>query len=291
MAQDWMQKSVQRIKDPSARKAAYYKLQRENAQETDDTATLGKINKKTNKNFKTADPDAVNKGILGSVAAFAGGGPEGLLGKLGSRFAGGAIKRAGTALAERAGGAVKGAEKVFQDLGRARPVGNKLTSGARVASKTEKAAKPAVSSAVRKPIFSTAEKKAVGAAKAKPKQLPGEARKALPPAKPKVTSARGKTAYSASADDERYLADAKREAQKRRIDKLNDKLHGKPSPGSDKRLQNAFDNTKTRLEAESKGSARHATLKPRPAKAASAKLQPSVKAQNRVPASKLTKKK
>jgi hypothetical protein len=62
-----------------------------------DTRARARLAKKGVKRDYT-DPEAVNKGILGGVAMFAGGGPEALAAKLGSR----ALSRVGTSLAERA---------------------------------------------------------------------------------------------------------------------------------------------------------------------------------------------
>jgi hypothetical protein len=76
MGMNEQERAVQGIKDPGKRKAAYYRLQRENAEETGDESTVNKISSKGYKAKTGGDPEKVNKGILGGVAALAGGGPE-----------------------------------------------------------------------------------------------------------------------------------------------------------------------------------------------------------------------
>jgi hypothetical protein len=77
MAMDEQQLAVQRIKDPGKRKAAYYKLQRENAEEGGDQATTDKIYGKLGKKSHNVDSARGDKAIL-AVAPFLPEAAEGL---------------------------------------------------------------------------------------------------------------------------------------------------------------------------------------------------------------------
>jgi hypothetical protein len=153
MAQDWEQKSVQGIKDPNARKAAYYKLQREDAEEGGNKQLSDKINSKLGRNKSMSQGDILKKGVsevksgldnfTNSVKktspASMVAGPELAAGE---NALGAAAKRFAPTLAEAAQGVERGASKALSGLGKkaseflgkgegpaSRAVGSKATKG------------------------------------------------------------------------------------------------------------------------------------------------------------------
>jgi hypothetical protein len=146
MAQNEQEMAVQGIKDKGKRKAAYYKLQRENAEEGGDQATTDKIYSKLGRKSHNVDSARGDKAILG-VAPFI---PEAAAGlgemaaargvrALGSKAAS-MIPRLGKGEAEEAGTASRSLvprrstappAKSYQHLGRATPVKKALPSKGR----------------------------------------------------------------------------------------------------------------------------------------------------------------
>lgn len=151
MAQDRIQKSVQGIKNKEQRKAAYYRLQRQDSEETGNQKQTDKIYSKLGKKSHNVDTQKGDKAILGTVA--------GTLGLRGLGAIGGAAKAAantikGSALAKRAGSAIEG---IYQDM---KPAAKSI------ASKSQKA----VASGSQKALNS----------KSSPKAMTGTKQKALP---------------------------------------------------------------------------------------------------------------
>jgi hypothetical protein len=97
--------------EKKSRQIKYYRQQRVNAEETGDQKTVDKIYSKVGKKSHSVDADAVNKGILTTVAT-------GSLGKLGGLARLGRGAKAASAASK--GGKALGAG--VQDLGKARPV-------------------------------------------------------------------------------------------------------------------------------------------------------------------------
>lgn len=150
MAQDWEQKSVQGIADPAARKAAYYRLQRQTAEDGQDYKTLGSINAKLGrKTQKTSwnEPQASAERDFDIASSMT---PLGRAGKLAGAALKGIPKAAeavkglegvGSSIASRVEGAMSGAaQKARQFLGEAKPVAKSLESGVKkIGSKAPKA--------------------------------------------------------------------------------------------------------------------------------------------------------
>lgn len=144
MAQSEQEMAVQRIKDPGKRKAAYYKLQREHAEESGDQATTDKIYSKLGKKSHNVDSSRGDKAILG-VAPFL---PEAAAG-LGEMAAARGVAKLGSKLIPRLGKGAEASEagasrslipkrstsgppaKSYQHLGRATPVKKALPSNKR----------------------------------------------------------------------------------------------------------------------------------------------------------------
>jgi hypothetical protein len=106
--------------EKKARQVKYYRQQRVNAEETGDQKTVDKIYSKAGKKSHSVDADAVNKGILATVAT-------GSLGKLGG------LARLGRG-AKAASAASKGSKALgagAQDLGKARVVRTALKAKGR----------------------------------------------------------------------------------------------------------------------------------------------------------------
>lgn len=118
MAQDRLQKSVQGIKDPTARKAAYYKLQREDAEETSDQKTTDKIYSKMNKKSHNVDTAKGDKAILATAPFLASGGAEGKVLEKGAEALGSGLRAAVPKF-------VEGAAKVGSKLKGMLPGGSK----------------------------------------------------------------------------------------------------------------------------------------------------------------------
>lgn len=157
MAQDWEQKSVQGIADPAARKAAYYRLQRQTAEDGQDYKTLGSINAKLGrKTQKTSwnEPQASAERDFDIASSMT---PLGRAGKLAGAALKGIPKAAeavkglegvGSSIASRVEGAMSGAaQKARQFLGEAKPVAKSLEGGARKVSGTAQKALPKSASA------------------------------------------------------------------------------------------------------------------------------------------------
>lgn len=150
MAEDRLQKSVQGIKDPTARKAEYYKRQREDAEEGGNQAMSDKINKKLGKKSSSVDTESVNKGILGTVPFLAA--PEAKLAGMAGKAIGGAAKRFAPAAARAAEGlgssVVRGAESLAgkakgaasSAVSTVEKAASKGSKTARIGGKAEKAA-------------------------------------------------------------------------------------------------------------------------------------------------------
>lgn len=132
MAQDRIQKSVQGIKNKEQRKAAYYRLQRQDSEETGNQKQTDKIYSKLGKKSHNVDTQKGDKAILGTVA--------GTLGLRGLGAIGGAAKAAantikGSALAKRAGSAIEG---IYQDM---KPAAKSIASKSQKAVASKPAAK------------------------------------------------------------------------------------------------------------------------------------------------------
>lgn len=149
MALNEQERAAQRIGkgDKAKTKAAYYKLQREHAEESGDQATTDKIYSKLGKKSHNVDSSRGDKAILGAAPFL----PEAAagLGEMGAaRLAAGAarklIPKAGEAAGKEAGEAVEGSRslvptrntsgppaKSYQHLGRATPVKKALPSNKR----------------------------------------------------------------------------------------------------------------------------------------------------------------
>lgn len=142
MAQSEQEMAVQRIKDPGKRKSAYYKLQREHAEESGDQSTTDKIYSKLGKKSHNVDSSRGDKAILG-VAPFIPEAAAGLGEMAAARGAAGLgkmIPRLGRGEAEEAGQGSKALvprrnsappSKSYQHLGRATPVKKALPSYSR----------------------------------------------------------------------------------------------------------------------------------------------------------------
>lgn len=143
--------AVQKIKDPGKRKAAYYKLQREHAEESGDQATTDKIYSKLGKKSHNVDSTRGDKAILGAAPfipeALAGLGEmaaaRGALGvgkmipRLGRAAEGGEAGTASKSLVPRRSSTPP--EKSYQHLGRATPVKKALPSNKRALGDSGKA--------------------------------------------------------------------------------------------------------------------------------------------------------
>jgi hypothetical protein len=144
MAVDEQQKAVQRIKDPGKRKQAYYKLQREHAEESGDQATTDKIYSKLGKKSHNVDSARGDKAILGAAPFI----PEAISG-LGEMAAARGVRALGSKLIPHSGAEAAEEEKgvsslvprsspkssppakSYQHLGRATPVKKALPSNRR----------------------------------------------------------------------------------------------------------------------------------------------------------------
>jgi hypothetical protein len=119
MAMSEQEKAVQNVKDPAARKQAYYKLQREHAEETGDTGTVNRISSKGYKAKTGGDPEQVNHRILGAVGDVVGAGEGALL-------AGGARMAARAAAKKGAADLIPRASEALGSAGRA--IGSRIRS-------------------------------------------------------------------------------------------------------------------------------------------------------------------
>ncbi len=137
MAKTRLELAAERIGkgDKAKTKQAFYRLQREDAEETGDQSTTDKIYKKMGKKSHSVDTRAVDKGILGSVAANAAIPELGAARALGgaARAAGRALPRAARAVESLGAKATKAAPRL---VSKAKPVaqvtGRKATAiGAR----------------------------------------------------------------------------------------------------------------------------------------------------------------
>jgi hypothetical protein len=179
MAQDYLQKRVSGIKDSGKRKSAYYKLQREQAEEGGDQDTTDKIYKKLGKKSHNVDSDRGNKAILGAapflpeaVESLGARGAASAAGYAGRAIGGAARKalgsgeRAASGLAKRGEGAVEGA---YQRLRTPTPVKRALGSS-----------KPALGAKSQSRSLSPAEKhNAKAGSNNSPNSMQGNQRKAL----------------------------------------------------------------------------------------------------------------
>lgn len=133
MAQERLQKSVQGIKDPAARKKAYYSLQRQDAAEGGNQALSDRINKKLGKQSSSVDTESVNKGLLGTLPFLAA--PEARLAGAAGRAIGGAAKKYAPKALEAAEGAasnvIRGAEDLAGRAGNA--IRGAMSKGSRTA--------------------------------------------------------------------------------------------------------------------------------------------------------------
>jgi hypothetical protein len=135
MAQDYLQKRVSGIKDSGKRKSAYYKLQREQAEEGGDQDTTDKIYKKLGKASHNVDSDRGNKAILGAAPflpeAIEGLGARAAVGA--GRMALGAGRRALAGAGKKEGGelAEAGVQRLRTPTPVKRPPGNNTSTLAR----------------------------------------------------------------------------------------------------------------------------------------------------------------
>lgn len=141
MARSEQEGAVQGIKDPAKRKAAYYKLQREHAEESGDQATTDKIYAKLGKKSHNVDSSRGDKAILG-MAPFLPEAAAGLgemaaargaasLGKMIPRLGKGAESEAQSSRALVPRVKSSAPAKSVQHLGRATPVKKALPSNKR----------------------------------------------------------------------------------------------------------------------------------------------------------------
>jgi len=169
MAKNWMEAAAQREgKGNKAKtKSAFYRLQREHAEESGDQKTTDKIYGKLGKKSHNVDSSRGDKAILGA-APFLPEAAAGLGEMAAARAAGGAARKVGSSLAKRSEGAIEGAS---QRLKTPVPVKKALESKLRLSSGSTQQAGRAMSASGPKAVTGKPPKRLDNIGKPKPKAL------------------------------------------------------------------------------------------------------------------------